>query len=203
MGAIAGAAVILFNEIEAVLEVVGVVAASQFLAKKLLFAEDRKRTAKELKCACAQPGLHCCCVCVARSLSWHRMAQARQDPARGASALDSAIAQALLKALHMAACRSLGSECRAAVPQCPKQISWWRAVLCLGLSKKSRACHRRREIIDDKIAAGEAGDDLKKLAATIITIDEPENGTGAIKVRTVNRGRPCRRGQGRRTGQRP
>ena len=68
--------------------------------------------------------------------------------------------------------------------------------------QNSCARHRRREIIDDKIAAGEAGDDLKKLAATIITIDEPENGTGAIKVRTVNRERPCRRCQGRRTGQR-
>ena len=96
MGAIAGAAVILFNEIEAVLEVVGVVAASQFLAKKLLFAEDRKKTAKELKCALRATGpapgllLRLCCAVVV-----HRQAQARQDPARGMFALDRAIAAGL------------------------------------------------------------------------------------------------------------
>eukprot|EP00892_Ulva_mutabilis_P012386 jgi/Ulvmu1/951/UM102_0034.1 len=47
--AVAGASVFLFTEVEAILQVVGVVVALQFLSKRLLFAEDRQQTFNDLK----------------------------------------------------------------------------------------------------------------------------------------------------------
>mmetsp|Transcript_4851 Transcript_4851/g.12150 ORF Transcript_4851/g.12150 Transcript_4851/m.12150 type:complete len:465 (-) Transcript_4851:227-1621(-) len=49
VAAAGAAAFVLFNEVEIILEVLGVWAAAQFLAKKLLFAEDRERTLKQIK----------------------------------------------------------------------------------------------------------------------------------------------------------
>eukprot|EP01024_Parvocaulis_polyphysoides_P010217 TRINITY_DN13397_c0_g1_i3.p1 TRINITY_DN13397_c0_g1~~TRINITY_DN13397_c0_g1_i3.p1 ORF type:complete len:429 (-),score=70.85 TRINITY_DN13397_c0_g1_i3:240-1469(-) len=46
---VAGATALLFTEVETLLEVVGVVGVLQFLARKLLFAEDRKRTLAQLR----------------------------------------------------------------------------------------------------------------------------------------------------------
>ena len=42
---------VLFNEVEIVLEVLGVAAAGNFLAKKLLFAKDRDQTVDQIRCA--------------------------------------------------------------------------------------------------------------------------------------------------------
>jgi hypothetical protein len=47
--AVAGASVFLVTEIEAILQVVGVVFALQFLARKLLFAEDRQQLFNDVK----------------------------------------------------------------------------------------------------------------------------------------------------------
>jgi chitinase domain-containing protein 1 len=47
-GALLGAGILLFNEVEAVLELAGALAAGQFIAKRLVFAADRKQTAAEL-----------------------------------------------------------------------------------------------------------------------------------------------------------
>lgn len=52
-GAVAGAAALLLTEVEALLELVGVVAAGRFLTTKLLFAKDREETISELKCVCS------------------------------------------------------------------------------------------------------------------------------------------------------
>ena len=41
---------LLFNEVEIVLEVLGVAAAGNFLAKKLLFAKDREQTVEQIRC---------------------------------------------------------------------------------------------------------------------------------------------------------
>ncbi|KAK9826849.1 hypothetical protein WJX81_007695 [Elliptochloris bilobata] len=53
LGAVAlgagAAALLLFQEVETVLQVVGVVVAGRFAASRLVFAEDRKRTAEEFK----------------------------------------------------------------------------------------------------------------------------------------------------------
>jgi chitinase domain-containing protein 1 len=51
VAAAGAAAFVLFNEVEIILEVLGVWAAAQFLAKKLLFAEDREKTLAQLKSA--------------------------------------------------------------------------------------------------------------------------------------------------------
>ncbi len=42
---------VLFNEVEVVLEVLGVAAAGNFLAKKLLFAKDREQTVEQIRSA--------------------------------------------------------------------------------------------------------------------------------------------------------
>ena len=47
-GALAAAGILLFNEVEAVLELAGALAAGQFILKRLVFAADRKATAAEL-----------------------------------------------------------------------------------------------------------------------------------------------------------
>ena len=47
-GALAAAGILLFNEVEAVLELAGALAAGQFVLKRLVFAADRKQTAAEL-----------------------------------------------------------------------------------------------------------------------------------------------------------
>ncbi|DBA93344.1 TPA: hypothetical protein ACH3X2_003622 [Trebouxia sp. C0005] len=49
VGALGAAAVVLFNEVEVVLEVLGVAAAGNFLAKKLLFAKDREQTVEQIR----------------------------------------------------------------------------------------------------------------------------------------------------------
>lgn len=49
VGAVGAAAVLLFNEVEIVLEVLGVAAAGNFLAKKLLFAKDREQTVEQIR----------------------------------------------------------------------------------------------------------------------------------------------------------
>eukprot|EP00192_Tetraselmis_astigmatica_P024463 CAMPEP_0117664204 /NCGR_PEP_ID=MMETSP0804-20121206/9079_1 /TAXON_ID=1074897 /ORGANISM="Tetraselmis astigmatica, Strain CCMP880" /LENGTH=151 /DNA_ID=CAMNT_0005471389 /DNA_START=456 /DNA_END=911 /DNA_ORIENTATION=+ len=49
VAAAGAAAFVLFNEVEIILEVLGVWAAANFLAKKLLFAEDREKTLSDLK----------------------------------------------------------------------------------------------------------------------------------------------------------
>ena len=49
VGAVGAAAVVLFNEVEIVLEILGVAAAGNFLAKKLLFAKDREQTVDQIK----------------------------------------------------------------------------------------------------------------------------------------------------------
>ena len=46
---------VLFNEVEIVLEVLGVAAAGNFVVRKLLFAKDRDQTVDQIKCACCQP----------------------------------------------------------------------------------------------------------------------------------------------------
>ena len=46
---------VLFNEVEIVLEVLGVAAAGNFVARRLLFAKDRDQTVDQIKYAC------CCC----------------------------------------------------------------------------------------------------------------------------------------------
>lgn len=51
VGALGAAAVVLFNEVEIVLEVLGVAAAGNFLAKKLLFAKDRDQTVDQIRYA--------------------------------------------------------------------------------------------------------------------------------------------------------
>ena len=51
VGALGAAAVVLFNEVEIVLEVLGVAAAGNFLAKKLLFAKDREQTVEQIRSA--------------------------------------------------------------------------------------------------------------------------------------------------------
>ncbi len=51
VGALGAAAVVLFNEVEVVLEVLGVAAAGNFLAKKLLFAKDREQTVEQIRSA--------------------------------------------------------------------------------------------------------------------------------------------------------
>lgn len=50
VGAVGAAAVVLFNEVEIVLEVLGVAAAGNFLARKLLFAKDREQTVDQIRC---------------------------------------------------------------------------------------------------------------------------------------------------------
>lgn len=57
VGAVGAAAVVLFNEVELVLEVLGVAAAGNFIAKKLLFAKDREQTVDQIRCCC---GKHAC-----------------------------------------------------------------------------------------------------------------------------------------------
>ena len=52
VGALGAAAVVLFNEVEIVLEVLGVAAAGNFVARKLLFAKDRDQTVDQIKYAC-------------------------------------------------------------------------------------------------------------------------------------------------------
>ncbi|KAL0053163.1 hypothetical protein WJX82_001802 [Trebouxia sp. C0006] len=49
VGALGAAAVVLFNEVEIVLEVLGVAAAGNFLAKKVLFAKDREQTVEQIR----------------------------------------------------------------------------------------------------------------------------------------------------------
>lgn len=51
VGALGAAAVVLFNEVEIVLEVLGVAAAGNFLAKKVLFAKDREQTVEQIRSA--------------------------------------------------------------------------------------------------------------------------------------------------------
>lgn len=51
VGALGAAAVVLFNEVEIVLELLGVAAAGQFVARKLLFAKDRDQTVDQIKYA--------------------------------------------------------------------------------------------------------------------------------------------------------
>lgn len=51
VGALGAAAVVLFNEVEIVLEVLGVAAAGNFLAKKMLFAKDREQTVEQIRSA--------------------------------------------------------------------------------------------------------------------------------------------------------
>lgn len=46
-----GGALLFFQEIDTALEVAGLFAAGQFAVRRLLFAEDRKQTANEIKCA--------------------------------------------------------------------------------------------------------------------------------------------------------
>ena len=63
VGALGAAAVVLFNEAEIVLEVLGVAAAGNFVARKLLFAKDRDQTVDQIKyacCCCSAPCKHLC-----------------------------------------------------------------------------------------------------------------------------------------------
>lgn len=58
MGALGAAAVVLFNEAEIVLEVLGVAAVGNFFAKKVLFAKDRDQTVEQIRygsCLCPHP----------------------------------------------------------------------------------------------------------------------------------------------------
>ncbi len=50
LGALAAGALLIFQEIDTALEVAGLFAAGQFAVRRLLFAEDRKKTASEIKC---------------------------------------------------------------------------------------------------------------------------------------------------------
>jgi len=50
VGALLGGALLFFQEIDTALEVAGLFAAGQFAVRNLLFAEDRKKTATEIKC---------------------------------------------------------------------------------------------------------------------------------------------------------
>ena len=58
VGALVGGALLIFQEIDTALEVAGIFAAGQFALRRLLFAEDRKKTQEELKCARARA--HAC-----------------------------------------------------------------------------------------------------------------------------------------------
>ena len=49
VGVIGAAGVLLFNEVEVVLELLGVAAVGNFLAKRVLFAKDREQTVEEFK----------------------------------------------------------------------------------------------------------------------------------------------------------
>ncbi|EIE26893.1 hypothetical protein COCSUDRAFT_59397 [Coccomyxa subellipsoidea C-169] len=49
VGALVGGALLFFQEIDTALEVAGLFAAGQFAVRRLLFAEDRKQTANEIK----------------------------------------------------------------------------------------------------------------------------------------------------------
>ena len=51
VGVLLGGLVLIFQEIDTALEVAGIFAAGQFALRKLLFAEDRQATQKQLKCA--------------------------------------------------------------------------------------------------------------------------------------------------------
>lgn len=62
VGALGAAAVVLFNEVEIVLEVLGVAAAGNFLAKKLLFAKDREQTVEQIRSGSQQVNTVCLCL---------------------------------------------------------------------------------------------------------------------------------------------
>lgn len=49
VGALVGGALLIFQEIDTALEVAGIFAAGQFALRRLLFAEDRKKTQEEIK----------------------------------------------------------------------------------------------------------------------------------------------------------
>ena len=49
VGAIGAAGLLLFNEVEVVLELLGVAAAGNFFAKRVLFAKDREQTAEQIR----------------------------------------------------------------------------------------------------------------------------------------------------------
>ena len=59
VGALVGGALLFFQEIDTALEVAGIFAAGNFAVRRLLFAEDRKQTANELKCAQLPFSLRC------------------------------------------------------------------------------------------------------------------------------------------------
>lgn len=69
VGALGAAAVVLFNEVEIVLEVLGVAAAGNFLAKKLLFAKDREQTVEQIRSSSQQ--VNTVCLCLADSALAH------------------------------------------------------------------------------------------------------------------------------------
>ena len=50
VGALVGGALLIFQEIDTALEVAGIFAAGQFALRRLLFAEDRRKTQEEIKC---------------------------------------------------------------------------------------------------------------------------------------------------------
>lgn len=58
VGAVAAAGVFLVNEVEVVLELLGVAAAGNFLAKKVLFAKDRQQTVGQIRCLACRALLH-------------------------------------------------------------------------------------------------------------------------------------------------
>ena len=51
VGVLLGGLILVFQEIDTALEVAGIFAAGQFALRRLLFAEDRQATQKQIKCA--------------------------------------------------------------------------------------------------------------------------------------------------------
>ena len=134
---------LLFNEVEIVLEALGVAAAGNFLAKKLLFAKDREQTVEQIRC-----------VVLCGSAFYHYYSQLQELELH--QVVNS-------KAAGFAA---QTTKCLPELCLCPILRSV-RCVLSLFL-----LC---RDIVDNKIAAGEVGKDLRRVADTLVeTVTETE-----------------------------
>ena len=174
VGALVGGALLIFQEIDTALEVAGIFAAGQFALRRLLFAEDRKKTQAEIKCArrphacasdlaCARLASVCKLHCVARRFA---SAGAGRGPAL----------------LPASGSRTLCTGC-AAITGCKL-----RCLAGCALSK----CHAqtRRELVDEKIAVKDVPKDLRKLADKVrlpcqrpVFHEGKGSATGGVSVR--------------------
>ena len=168
-GAVLGGYLLLANT-GVLLELVGVAAAAQLVSKNFLYAEDRKRTTKALRCAAGPP--------------WGTSEQLRQQ--RVSSLLPTRVRPWVASGSKVLCRRSWIDMDKTAAqsPALPStQRSHEQALASRNTSVQSITLTSCREFVDDKVAVKNVGQDLQKISNVLLESGEEVADSVKSKVR--------------------